>query len=120
MKTKYPTESQEQIALFRYAAIRGKQDERWNLMFHIGNERKCSWITGKRLKAEGVRPGIPDIFLPVPNGDFHGMFIEMKSIKGSLSIIQGIWMDALVKQGYWVVVCHGAERAIQEIEDYLK
>ena len=35
-------------------------------------------ITAGKLKAEGVKAGIPDLFLPVISGPYHGLYIEMK------------------------------------------
>jgi hypothetical protein len=46
-----------------------------------------SAVTGARLKAEGVKRGIPDLFLPFPIrkyiGWYHGFYIEVKTPKGS-------------------------------------
>ena len=43
-----------------------------------GDSAKSRQIRGGALKAEGVRSGVPDIFLPWPNAGFHGLYIEMK------------------------------------------
>lgn len=34
-----------------------------------------------KLKAMGVRKGIPDLFLPIPRQGYHGLYIETKKIK---------------------------------------
>jgi len=33
----------------------------------------------ERFKREGVLAGVSDIFVPVARGEFHGLYIEMKS-----------------------------------------
>ena len=32
--------------------------------------------------------GVPDLFLPVPRNNFHGLYIEMKNEKGRVSVSQ--------------------------------
>jgi hypothetical protein len=56
-----------------------------NLIFAIPNGGQRNIVVAKKLKEEGVKPGVPDLFLPVPNNGFCGLFIEMKSEKGILS-----------------------------------
>lgn len=74
----------------------------------------------KRFKAEGVRAGVPDLFLPVARGGYHGLFIEMKrpDHKNKPSKAQNEWQQFLTKQGYLSVVCYGYEEAIQTIQRY--
>ncbi len=43
-----------------------------------GNDSQTNKIRGAMLKAEGVKKGVPDIFLPVPLNGYHGLYIEMK------------------------------------------
>ena len=120
MKKQVPTESEEQQTLFRWAAMqRGKYPE-LALMFHIPNEGKRSWMTGGRMKAEGLKSGVPDIFLPVPRGEFHGLFVEMKRTKGgTVSDCQKLWLHDLQKQGYCAAVCRGWHEAAECIKNYL-
>ena len=72
-----------------------------------------------KLKLEGVRPGVPDIFLPVPNWGFCGLFIEMKRLKGNPSPEQKDWIEFLNSQGYHAEVANGCEKAKAIIKDYL-
>ena len=72
-----------------------------------------------KLALEGVRSGVPDLFLPVANGAYHGLFIELKNEKGRATENQKKWIELLTRQGYRAVICKGWESAAKEIEDYL-
>lgn len=96
--------------------------EKWpalKLLFHIPNERKCSEVMGKLLREAGVKRGVPDLCLPVPRGDYHGLFVEMKSPTGTTSDEQDWWITELTDQGYFCEVCRGYEEAIRVLEWYM-
>ena len=112
------TEDDEQAALFQYASY--QKEIEWTLLFAIPNGGYRKIKTGIQLKRTGLKPGIPDIFLPVGRGIYHGLFIEMKSVKGTVRKNQKEWHDALRTQGYKVEVCRGCDQAIKEIQEYLK
>lgn len=91
------------------------------LLFAIPNGGERNIVVAARLKAEGVRAGIPDLFLAVPRGGHSGLFIEMKKSKGGrVSPAQKTAMEILSKSGYSVTVCHGFPEAKAAIEDYLR
>lgn len=73
------SEESEHAALFQYASW--QQEPEWSLLFAIPNGGYRKLRTGIRLKRTGLKPGIPDIFLPVGRSVYHGLFIEMKSEK---------------------------------------
>ena len=114
------TESQEQIALFQWAAMQDNKYPELKLMYHIPNGGQRNIVTATRLKREGVKSGVPDIFLPVVKKCYSGLYIEMKAIKGKTSKNQIEWIENLKFQGYAVVVCYGWEEAKRVIERYLK
>ena len=90
------------------------------LIFHIPNEGRRNPWTGKYLKQEGMKSGVPDYFLPVAAGSYHGLFIELKRrFKAVLTPTQIQWLDTLQEQGYAVAVAYGAEAAITIINAYL-
>jgi hypothetical protein len=113
-----PTEHEEQKNVvqwfdLQYPAIKGR-------LFAIPNGSNKSKAAASKFKAEGLRPGVPDLMLPVARGGFHGLFVEMKRVKNSkLSTEQNEWLDFLANQGYMVVVCKGFEPAKNTIESYL-
>jgi hypothetical protein len=111
------TEEDEQAALFQYAAY---QQHPWELLFSIPNGGYRKIRTGIRLKRTGLKPGVPDIFLPVVRGKYSGMFIEMKSDRGRVQENQKEWHAVLKAQGYQVEVCRGCDQAVKAITNYLK
>ena len=91
-----PTESEEQQALFRWAAYESGAHPELALLYHIPNEGKRSLVAGAKLRAEGLKRGVPDICLPVPRGKWHGLYIELKRLRGGrVSDEQQRWLDAL-------------------------
>ena len=114
------TESQEMILLFDWRAAESKRIPELESMYHIPNEGKRKPWTGARMRAEGLRKGVPDICLPVPRNGYHGLYIEMKSVDGKLRKEQKEWLARLGKNGNLAVVCHGFEEARDLILTYLQ
>lgn len=115
-----PTESAEQQTLFQWAKMASGKWPELELLYHIPNEGKRSYKTGARLKAEGLRSGVPDICLPVARGGHHGLYIELKRVRNSrVTKAQLDWIEALVAQGYVAAVCRGCDEAIELITGYL-
>lgn len=108
------SEAQEQRTVVEYCDLKHIP------CFHIPNGGHRNKHTAYQLKLQGVKPGVPDLFIPVPNKDYHGLFIEMKKADGgTLTKHQIEWLDKLNSQGYFARCCHGARNAIALIEDYL-
>lgn len=115
------TEHQEQAAVIAWwYAVHGKYRLPIFALFACPNGGARDAITGSLLKAEGVRPGTPDLQLAAPTPAFHGLYIEMKKIDGAKpSAEQEAFIKYLLSVGYWAAVHYGATSAIKEIEDYL-
>lgn len=114
------TEHDEQSALFQWADTKQTAYPALALMFAIPNGTRTTPGVAKRMKAEGVKKGIPDICLPVARGDYHGMFIEMKMPGKYPRPEQREWINNLMEQGYCAIWCWGWERASEMIIDYLE
>ena len=69
-------------------------------------------------KGQGMLSGVPDLFLPVPRQNYHGLYIEMKSDKGRLTDNQRWFLDKADGLGYKTAVCYSASEAIKTIQDY--
>lgn len=116
-----PPESEEQQALFAWAKLQHYRYPELDLLYHIPNEGKRSLAAGVRLRAEGLKAGVPDICLPAAHGGFHGLYIELKRRRGgTVTEDQTGWIEALSKQGYRAAVCRGWEEAARVILDYIK
>lgn len=112
------TESKEQIEVIQWCKRNTHLHPELDEIFWIRNESKSKRvrIMGKLM---GIKPGTPDLLLPVARRNFHGLFIEMKSIVGGLSLAQKKRIPKLKAQGYAVIVCKGAAKAIHLIKSYL-
>lgn len=110
----------EQSALIQWTDIAGNKDSRLKLIFAIPNGEQRSKSVAGRLKVEGVKPGVPDLFLPVAARGFHGLFIEMKrQVGGTVRKNQRAWHKDIADNGYHVVVCRGCNEAIDTLTWYL-
>ena len=119
------SEHQEQVEVTKYCG-RNKI-----LMFAIPNGGHRHKKTAIDLKAEGVKAGVPDMFIAMPRDGYAGLFIEMKrraktlmSGKKSYTHVrvsphQEEWITSLLNNEYIVKVCYGADEAIEVIEEYL-
>lgn len=76
-----------------------------------------------KLKAEGMQPGVPDLFLALPWGGFAGLFIEMKD-EGktlcSLSNDQKTYLELLQAAGYCAIWASGFDIARAAVDTYLQ
>jgi len=109
-------EHNQQSALFAWAALQG-EELRW--MYATPNAARRSPRQGAWMKAEGMKSGVWDIFLPYPNAGYHGMYIEMKTKGNKLTENQIKFRDDLLRY-YWFFVCTGDWRqAAEAIKTYL-
>lgn len=115
-----PTEEQEQIWVFQWAAMNLGVYPELEFLYHVPNGGMRSKAEAGRFKAAGVKAGVPDLCLPVARQGFHGLYIEMKRAHGGRRSIQQMrWMDALAANGYRVELCRGWEETVDVLKDYL-
>ncbi len=122
------TEHQEQSAFFQYCDLKAIQDRRWNNIFAIPNQGRDRREMGRYYAREGLRSGVPDIFIAVPIfGNCEcgrkimiapGKFLETKTATGKVSENQKNWLEKL--STYSAEVCRGTEELILKAEKYLK
>ena len=90
-----------------------------SLLFAVPNGGARSAITGAILKAEGVTKGVADLLLLVPNSQFHGLCIEMKTKQGHQSPSQKEWQCAVEAQGYKYIVVRSLDQFMGDVTRYL-
>lgn len=137
------TEHAHQCALFAAIAIAhplpptgAEHPLHW--LFAIHNARDGSnAVAGAKAKAEGVKRGVPDLFLPQPmttdpetrnlfeRMSYHGCYIELKRPEhathknGNCSDDQLKWIRQLRRSGYYVNVAFGWHEALTQLQEYL-
>jgi len=112
-------EHQEQVNFIQWCNRNIKKYPELKLIFAIPNGGHRHKAVASKLKLEGVKAGVPDLLFPVSRHNKHGLFIEMKSIKGQISFTQKEWIINLQKQNYKVVVAYGHKEAQHFILQYL-
>lgn len=114
------SEATEQEALIQWCGYQQGKYPELKLIYHIPNGGSRNTLEAANLKRQGVKAGVPDLCLPVARKGFHGLYIEMKYGKNKTTENQKKWLEALEFQGYYTVVCYGAEEAQKVILEYLK
>ena len=76
-------------------------------------------LEGKRMKEEGVTPGVSDTFLAIPRNGFHGLYTEFKYGKNDLSDEQEEFLKEVMEQGYATAVVWSFDEFEQVINEYL-
>ena len=119
-----PTEHDEQVALFAWAAENEAAHPELRNLFAVPNGGARHPAVAAQLKAEGVRRGVPDVFLAVmrrgnDGRTWGGLFVEMKRKPNKPTPEQEEWIARLRASGYMAVVCYGAQEAEQCIMAYL-
>jgi hypothetical protein len=114
-----------QVALIEHLKLHEHLHPELELIFAIPNGGKRDKVIAAKLKAEGAKAGIPDLFLPVGALSevdketikvFHGLYIEIKADpKDKLSDAQKWWKPRLEAQGY----CYYVARDLQDTLDYI-
>ena len=106
-KSIIPTEHQEQKNFVRWFELQYPKIK----LFAIPNGGNRNVVTATMLKAEGVRKGVPDIFIPELQ-----LWLEFKRVKGGkVSPEQQEWINYLNGCGYTAVVVNGFNAA----KDYI-
>lgn len=116
-------EHEQQVIFFNRIRTMALNDARYRTAskrtYAIPNGGGRSRREAGRLKAEGVTPGVSDIFCSIARGGWHGLYIEMKSPTGPVSKEQREWIADSVASGYWATVCRSADEAMDVWRSYV-
>lgn len=113
------TEYQECLAFYQWAQLQPRVGE---YLIKNVNEGKRTVRAGYALRAIGLRAGVPDYFLPVPNLRYQGLWLEMKRTDrkgGARDPRQDAWIAKLNAIGHYAVYVYGWEHAAQVVVQYL-
>ena len=112
------SEHDEQVALFQFLVVHESRHPELKMVFAIPNGGHRHIATARKMKAEGVRPGVLDICVPCPRGGFTGLWVEMKFGKNKLSPQQEEWREMMLREGWQVVVCYDWAAAAKNVFAY--
>lgn len=115
-----PTEHQEQVTLFKWIDEDARHlHPEFGYIFAIPNGAYRSPAIAGKSKAEGQRPGYPDIAWDLCRGGYTGFRGELKrKDKGAVSPLQQEWHIWLERQGLYVCTTHGWEAMRDELLNY--
>ena len=105
-----------QTAVMAECERRALTQPEYGLLFAIPNGQ---YRPGQRMEA-GLKDGVLDLFWPVPIGQHHGLFIELKWKKNKPKPKQLEWARRLRNRGYRVEFIWDSVAAVMAVmEDYL-
>jgi hypothetical protein len=119
------SEHDEQVALFQMAALHEARIPELRYLFAIPNGGHRHKAVAGKLKAEGVKSGVPDVCLPIrifeqkTGYHYSALYIEMKVGRNKPTDNQNEWIVGLREMGNRVEICHSADEAWSVILDYL-
>ena len=90
-----------------------------HLFWATPNGGKRNKIEAERLKMEGVRAGVPDLFLALPAKEWSGLFIELKIGNNNLTKAQKEHFKHLPAVGFKCTVIRSFDEFVNEINKYL-
>lgn len=114
------SEHENQAAFFDLLELNKNKYPFLKWIFAIPNGGHRQIVTAVKLKREGVRRGIFDVFICLPFAGKSGMFLEFKSAKGRLTKEQSEFRAFAELNGYATAVCRSWREAAREVEKYLE
>ena len=105
-----PSETQIQQSFIQYLDLCAHRDL---VYWAVPNGGKRSKVEAARLKAEGVRAGVPDVHF-IFRGVFH--VLEIKTNKGRVSPEQKLMMECMKAAGTVVAVAHGTDSCMSQVK----
>ena len=87
---------------------------------HIAGTAIHKAIKWRKFRDSGGVAGVADLFLAIPAGRYHGLWVEMKYGKNTVTDEQNHFLSDMADAGYAIVICYSAQSAIDAIKIYLK
>ena len=117
MKSK---EQEQQIAYFDWLRCHENKYPELRWIHAIPNGGKRNIAVAQKLKREGVKSGVWDVFAPISDGYHSGLYIEMKYGKNRLTENQKEFREHIEKNRFVFRVCYSWIEAAQATVDYLR
>lgn len=114
-----PTEAQEQEALFKRIRMFEGRYPVLSVVLHVPNGGWRHKAEATAFSRRGVKPGVPDICVPVQRGRHGALWIELKRAGGRRTEAQADFGLRLTLAGHAVQVCYSAAEAWAAICQYL-
>ena len=114
------SEDGHQASLFCWSASAIEHYPQLKYLFAIPNGGSRHIAEATKMVATGLRTGVPDVFLPWPNINWAGCWIEMKVGKNRTSKEQENWIEYLTSAGYYCKVCYSWIEARDTLIAYLE
>ena len=119
------SEHDQQKALFQWADYYKSKYPALDYMFAVPNGGLRNIAVAKKLKAEGLKAGVPDVYLDYAVNPYHGLRIELKNIKygkkaGKPTEPQKRYINYYNENNYCALVCWGWKEASEVIVNYLE
>lgn len=107
----HPTLGRIRVGEFAYAIPNGS--------YLAGNPAQRARLANA-LRAQGLRPGIPDFAIALPVAPYHGLYVELKrDDKASIQPNQRDWQAKLRLAGYKAEIACGFDQARECVQRYL-
>jgi hypothetical protein len=103
---------------------RYQYSDKKNLLFSITNgipiaDKGIRTKIYNRLIAEGLQPGVPDLFLSIGNSLYNGLYIEIKSKTDRLRKVQADIIRELESENYKCIIVRSLDEFMEVIKEYL-
>lgn len=86
--------------------------------FAVPNGSLRNKLVAIKLKMEGVKSGVSDLFLMVSNKNWNGIFMEVKTAKGVLSPNQKAFQKQAIAHGYYYAVVRSIEDCTKLLQEF--
>ncbi len=84
--------------------------------FHFAQEGKRGYQNVDLLHKMGFKAGISDIFMSKPNIEYSGLWIELKDDDKKPTLPQKLFIEQMIKDGYYACYCDNFEDTIAIIK----
>jgi hypothetical protein len=101
-----------QVAICNYLDLCGYE------FFAIPNGGLRNIKVAAKLKQEGVKAGVADLFVALSNGKYHGLFIEVKVGKNKQQPNQKVFEQKVLENGYQYKLVRSIDDMIAVIREY--